>query len=190
MSTYAPAIAQILRGNVWLAICCAIYLAWWCVAFNPWRDFPMLLKVVGFVATAASGIYGVVLLAGGMGALPAERIVLPGWAVWLIGAGVYALLLFITSRFFCRQVTTELLLIVAWATFELSAVNALAGTGAMGAVGVAISIIAVVAVVGISMVCYLAYYELPEGPAFVSGMVPLVLIAIAGLIVNACVPLG
>ena len=184
------AISEILRGNVWLAGCCGIYLAWWCIAFNPLRDFPMLLKVVGFVATLACGIYAVVLLAGGMGALPPEKIALPGWAVWLIGAGVYGLLLFVTSHFFGRQVTTELLLIVAWATFELSCVNALAGVGAMGVAGAVVAVVVVVATIGISMACYLAYYDLAPVPAFISGMVPLVLIAVSGLIVNACIALS
>ncbi len=184
------AVSEILRGNVWLAVCCGIYLAWWCIAFNPLRDFPMPLKVLGFVATLACGILAVVLLAGGMGALPAERIALPGWAVWLIGAGAYGLLLFVTSHFFGRQVTTELLLIVAWATFELSCVNALAGVGAMGVAGVVVAIVATVATIGISMACYLAYYDLAPVPAFVSGMVPLVLIAATGLIVDACVALS
>ncbi len=184
------AISEILRGNVWLAVCCGVYLAWWCVAFNPVRDFPMLLKVVGFVATLACGVYAVVLLGSGMGALPPDEIALPGWAVWLIGAGVYGLLLFVTSRFFQRQVTTELLLIVAWATFELSAVNALAGVGAVGSVGCVVAIVAVAAAVLIGMGCYLAYYELQPIPAFISGMVPLVLIGAVGLVVDACVALG
>ena len=187
MSGYSEAIGQILRGNVWLAICCGVYLAWWCIAFNPVRDVPMGLKVVGFCATLVCGVWGVVLLAGGMGALPADRLALPGWAVWLIGAGAYGLLLFVTSKLFQRQVTTELLLIVAWATFELSCVNALFGVGAMGGAGIAVAIIAIVATIGISMGCYLAYYEVPPVPAFVLGMVPLILIGVSGLIVNACV---
>ena len=187
MSGYEEAISQVIQGNLWLAVCCGVYLAWWSVAFNPWRDFPMPLKVVGFCVTAACGVWGVVLLAGGIGALPDDAIPVPGWAFWLIGAAVYGLLLFLTSRFFQRQVTTELLLIVGWATLELSAVNALADVGALVSVGIVIATVAVIVSAALGMGCYLAYYQLPAGPAFFAGMVPLILFGVAGIIVNVCI---
>lgn len=183
----AQGLVSIRSGNVWLAVCCAIYLAWWCVAFNPLRDFPMALKVVGFVATVVCGVIAVLRLGHGVGALPPADAGLPTWAVWVIGAAVYGVLLLITSKVLERTVTTELLLIVAWAALELSCVNAAWGVGAIGGAALWVAIVAVALCAVGAMGCYLAYYALPPVPALIDGMVPLVLCAVAGLIVNGCI---
>lgn len=170
---------NVQTGSILLIVCCLFYLAWWCIAFNPSRSFPMAPKVVLFLCTAVAGVAGVLLTVQGLNELPDVRRPVSSLAIVIGAVVVYLVLLVATSLLLHRQVTTELALITGWTALELCVVNALYGGEVLGggaAVGAAV-VIVVCAVLG--MVCYLAYYRLEPGKAFVDGMVPLILFAVA-----------
>ena len=118
-------------GHAALAVCAALYLAWWWTFFNPAlpkATGALYAMGVGFILGAvAFGIAAVVLLAMGLGALagaPQVGSAAPGWVFAVGGVAAYAALAFVTVRFFGRPVTTELLLFVLWAALELAVLNA------------------------------------------------------------------
>ena len=183
----AEGVGLLRTGNLLMVTCCALYLAWWSLAFNPLWSCPVWAKVVGFVCTLAAGAAGVTQLVGGIGEVGADRVTA---AIVVAGVVAYAVLLALTSRLLHRQVTTELALICAWAAMELCVVRALWVAGALGPVATVVLAVATVAAAAIGLVCYLAYYELDPVPAFVDGMVPLALCGAVSALAAALVALA
>lgn len=107
--------ASLIWGHVALVACTVLYLAWWLVFFNP--RLPKAagaLYAVGvacIVGAAVLGITGVVLTVRGVGGLvPAMTRGVPVWAIAAGGIVAYVVLVLVTTRFFHRPVTTELVL--------------------------------------------------------------------------------
>ncbi|MBM6700057.1 hypothetical protein H7U32_07040 [Bifidobacterium pullorum subsp. saeculare] len=175
----ARAVAQVSRGHWLLVVCAALYLFWWAVFFRPGAQARGALRgaaIAAILLAAVCGVWG--LIDAGI-ALPWIGSVggVPLWVFAVCGVVAYAALAGVTQGLFHRQLTTELLLIVLWAAFEL-AVACRLGAGAipMG-VAVALLILTVVLFVG-SMVCYVLYYRLPAWPAFLAGCAPLVAVGV------------
>lgn len=171
-------------GHVCLAACAALYLAWWWIFFNP--KMPKATGVayavgVGCILGAvALGVAAVVLMGLGLSGLAGAgmRGFVPGWAFILGGVVAYFGLVYLTTRFFQRPVTTELLLFVLWAALELAVLNALVGAGAF-APGMAVLLAVVVVVVFAGcLVSYLWYFHLPPLPSFVDGALPLLAVGV------------
>ena len=111
---------------------------------------------------------------------------------WVItfrpGAGgviTYVILLAVTSGLLHRQVTSELLIITAWAVLELSLVSFLYGVGRFSMPVTLGSVILILVAATISMVCYLLYYSLAPYPGFIDGMIPLIAVAVVMMSINA-----
>ena len=161
-------------GHAALAVCAALYLAWWWTFFNPAlpkATGALYAMGVGFILGAvAFGIAAVVLLAMGLGALAG--------APQVGGAAAYAALAFVTVRFFGRSVTTELLLFVLWAALELAVLNALMGAGMLfgGAFWLLAGVVALVTAA--NLVCYVLYFRLPPVPSFIDGAAPLAVVGV------------
>ena len=104
------------------------------------------------------------------------------------GAGgtiTYVILLAVTSGLLHRQVTSELLIITAWAVLELSLVSFLYGVGRFSMPVTLGSVILILVAATISMVCYLLYYSLAPYPGFIDGMIPLIAVAVVMMSINA-----
>ena len=101
------------------------------------------------------------------------------------GAITYVILLAVTSGLLHRQVTSELLIITAWAVLELSLVSFLYGVGRFLMPVTLGSVILILAAATISMVCYLLYYSLAPYPGFIDGMIPLIAVAVVMMSINA-----
>ena len=192
METTVP--GTLAWGHAALAVCAALYLAWWWTFFNPAmpKATGALYAVgVGFILGAvAFGIAAVVLLAMGLGALagaPQVGGAAPGWAFVVGGAAAYFALAFVTVRFFERPVTTELLLFVLWAALELAVLNALLGAGALsgGAFWLLGGVVALVTAA--NLVCYVLYFRLPPMPSFVDGAVPLAVVGVLAAVMAAVI---
>lgn len=168
---------EIFIGSVLLMICALFYLAWWINAFRPLKQGDILKDTVLLLAAAAFGIAAVIMTikgikasSGTMSLFPQERIVVDGVAVYIV-------LLLITKHLFKRPVTSELILFVAWAALELSAANALYGSGFIGFHGMAAVVITVICAFAVSLVCYVLYYKLSKGAGYTDGMIPLIAVA-------------
>lgn len=180
-------------GHVCLAVCAALYLAWWWIFFNP-----ALPKATGtlyaagvgcIVGAVLFGIAAVVLIGMGLGVLAGASAssVVPGWAFAMGGVAVYFGLAYVTTRFFQRPVTTELLLFALWAALELAVVNALAGAGTVEP-GLAVVLAVAVAVLFVGcLVCYVLYFRLPPMPSFVDGALPLAAVGVLAAFIAALV---
>ena len=168
---------QVALGHALLAACAVLYLAWWWVFFRPGAAGPTgALRAVGvacIVGAAALGVASVTVTLSALGGLPSERHALPGVVIAAAGAVAYAVLAAVTAGALRRPVTTELLLIVGWATMEAAVVSTLwataaVSTGRLAALGALAAL-----VFAASLICYVLYYRLGPWPSFVDGMVPL-----------------
>ena len=184
METTVP--GTLVWGHAALAVCAALYLAWWWTFFNPAmpKATGALYAVgVGFILGAvAFGIAAVVLLAMGLGALagaPQVGSAAPGWAFAVGGVLAYVLLAFVTVRFFQR--------FVLWAALELAVANALLGAGALpvGAFWVLAAVI--VLVTAANLVCYVLYFRLGPLASFVDGAAPLAVVGVLAAVLAAII---
>ena len=169
---------KLFLGNLVMVVCGAFYLAWWIVAFRPkgasggrgtgWTG----LLLFGAIA---AGIVSIVFMARGISTAPPHTAaIFPGRSILWGGIAVYFILLAVTCFLLKRQVTTELFLIVGWAMLELSAINAMYGTGRFGMKTSVLLIVVIGVAVLVSMVCYLLYYKLEAAAGYVAGMIPLI----------------
>lgn len=184
----SDAVATVGRGHVLLAVCCALYLAWWALFFRPGAriEGPLYWFGVALILGAAvCGIAGCFSAGGALSQLPGAQAFSP---VPYLVAGVvsYLVLAFVTRGFFDRPITTELVLIVAWGAFECAVVGALSASTISQQRAVVLYVLVGVLAVA-SLVCYVLYYRLGPWPAFYDGMAPLVSAGMAAAIVAASV---
>lgn len=184
-------VAAVARGHVLLALCAACYLVWWCIFFRPNVQVEGPLRWVGYALFALMvvlGAWGPVSAATSLGELPGAQ-GLRFWPFWVAAVLGYVVALLVTRGVFGRQVTTELVLIVAWCAFECAVVAALSrGTIAGGTAVVLYVLVALLTVA--SLVCYVLYYRVPEWPSFFIGMVPLVAVGIVAAVFATVVSKG
>lgn len=169
---------QIVWGHVVLAVCFALYLAWWCIFFRPGGIRPEgALRTVGIISIVCAvicGIAGVALCIVGVTQLPRRIITLPTWEIVLVGMIAYVALFVITTIPLDRPPTTELALITGWATLEIVCVNALYAAGAFKPAITLVMLIVIIALTVLSMVCYVKFYGLEGWASLIDGAVPLV----------------
>ncbi len=177
---------MIVIGEVLLVVCSLSYLVWWTIAFRPsvrtppWGGFFLLGAVVG-------GLGGLVLLAVGIAALLPEAS-LPALGATIVGGGlVGALLFYVTSGVAHRPVTTELPLIVVWATAQLAAGITLWSAGELRAPAASAWIVATGIATLVGLACYVIFYRLDRHTAYWIGMVPLAVDGVVAAILAAIV---
>ena len=175
---------QFLTGNVLLILCCIFYLAWWIIAFRPTGAVKGMKSGWLLIPAAIFGIAAVVIIAGAISATDNAAQLVPTMYIVGIGAAGYVILLLGTWMLMKRPVTTELVLIVGWATLAAAEINALYGheVYTAGAAWVFIAIVVILAVV--SLVCYLLYYQLDAVAGYYDGIIPLVIVAVVMAAMN------
>ena len=170
---------QIITGQVFLILCCAVYLVWWYRGFRPGVHVSRAGGINGILLliTAVLGFVGIVF-----SLMPAKEIRKPliGQGMIVIcGIAAYVILLVLTRVLFNRIVTTELFLIVGWTMLETIVADRLYAIGSLGSKSFfAITVIIAIAFL-IGIVLYVAYYRMEEMRAFYAAMVPLVVDAAA-----------
>lgn len=179
---------MIVIGEVLLVVCSLCYLVWWTVAFRPSARTP---PGGGLFLTGAvlGGLGGLVLLAVGIAALLPQASSAALRATIVGGVVVGALLLYLTSSVAHRPVTTELPLIVVWATVQLAAGITLWTAGVLRAPASSAWIVATAIATLVGLVCYLIFYRLDPIPAYWIGMVPLAVDGVVAAILAAIVTL-
>ena len=167
-------------GNIKLLLCFAFYLVWWIVGFNP--KCPIRGPRSGWLLIPA-GVLGVWSLWDIVRGLDLAGGLVPGATLVAGGVVSYVALLILTGVLLHRPVTSELLIIMLWATVALLEINTLVALGSVASgLGWALMALCLACTV-VSLVCYQLFYGLDVGPAFVDGMVPLLLALVAtGLI--------
>ena len=176
--------AEYIRtGNIKLLFCFAFYLAWWIAGFNP--QHPIRGLKSGWLLIPAV-ILGVLALCDIWQGLDFSHGLIPGIALVFGGIVCYVVLLFISSRKLYRPVTSELFIIVLWATVALLEINTLVILGSiapwLGWVLAALCLLGAT----VSLVCYLAFYAFDGMAAFVDGAIPLVLAGIMTGLIAVC----
>ncbi len=109
----------------------------------------------------------------------------PRAAILIGGIVVYVILLIGTYVLLHRQVTTELFLIVGWVALMFLELGALWGLGHFSTVTFVVLLVIAVAVAVVSLICYLMYYDLDGMRGYIDGMIPLILIAVMMVVVDA-----
>jgi len=180
---------MIVIGEVLLVVCSLCYLVWWTITFRPWARTPHGggLFLGGAVL---AGLGGLALLAVGIATLLA-RASLPALGATIVGGVlVGASLLYVTSSVAHRPVTTELPLIVVWATMQLATGITLRTAGVVSAPGASAWILLTAVATLVGLVCYLIFYRLDPVPAYWIGMVPLAVDGVVAAILAAIVTLA
>lgn len=178
-------IKTLMYGNWLMGICFSFYLAWWITAFRPPepKSTPVTVGLLG--AAFVTGLAGLYLCGSALTApiVPVQ----PGISnLRIVGGGVAAYLLFlaVTALAFHRQITSELLLITAWAALELCIVNTLYQCGNLTP-GTAFNLVLLtLAGTLISLVCYVLYYRVSYVASYIDGCIPLALAIAVILTVN------
>ncbi|HIW75644.1 MULTISPECIES: hypothetical protein [Gordonibacter] len=186
---------SLIGGHVALVACTIFYLAWWLIFFNPRAPKATgVLYGIGvgcIVVAAVVGIAGVVLAVRGIGGLaPSMTRGVPVLAIAAGGVLAYIALVFVTTRFFHRPVTTELILFTAWLTLELAVLDALYGAGALGALEAALLAVLVAVVMVGCLVCYIFYFNLAPFPSFIAGTIPLAAVGVTAAILATAIALA
>ena len=180
-------IRQVLTGNISLIICSAFYLLWWILAFKPVRPVTGMRSGWLLLPALAFGVAAVILIIRGIQTAQLQQTIIPAGWILPFAAVAYVLLAVITGRFMNRPVTTELVLIVAWAALTLAEVNMLYGTGALS-LGTACGFFAVTVLFAlVSLAAYILYYNLDSTTGYVDGMIPLILAALMMGAISAAV---
>ena len=178
----------IVIGEVLLVVCSVSYLVWWSITFRPSG------RTAGggpFLAGAVlGGVGGLVLLAVGIAALLPQASWPALGATIVGGVLVGALLLYVTSHVFHRPPTTELPLIVVWATMQLAAAITLGTAGVLRTPAASAWIVATVIATLVGLACYLAFYRLDPVPAYWLGMVPLAVDGVVAAVLAVLVTLA
>ena len=164
----------IMIGEVLLVGCSLSYLVWWTITFRPsGRTSPGGGLFLG--GAVLGGVGGLVLLAVGIAVL-LPRASWPALAETIVGGVlVGALLLYVTSRVAHRPLTTELPLIVVWATMQLATGITLRTADVLTGSAASAWIVAIAIATLVGLACYLVFYRLDPVPAYWVGMVPLAL---------------
>lgn len=165
---------RIIRGQIFLILCCVFYLVWWYRGYHPDITVSRTGGANGILLllTAAFGITGVLFSMTPVSAVNEEKI--SPLAILFCGIIGYVVLFLITRFGFNRVVTTELFLIVGWTMLELSVINRLNAAGSLSDQRFAVMCCVLAAAFIISMVLYVAYYRMEPMRAFYFAMVPLV----------------
>ena len=167
--------SRIQGGNICMVLCCLTYLVWWAIAFHPMKAFPKTPKFLLFFVTLILGMTGLYLLISGIIGIPIEKKGISNLTIAILGCISYGCMLFFTSHFLHRQVTSELLLIMIWTVLELWLWNSLYRGEVLGITLSLVYAVVIVFAAMISLACYLQYYKLEPIKAFYDGMIPLVL---------------
>ena len=174
----ATYLADIDAGHVWMTVCAVLYLAWWTVFFRPRAAKPRgaerAIGVALILGAVVCGLLGVAGLVRNASALPHAA---SSGFIALVAVVVYFVALAVTLKAFDRPVTTELLLIVAWAALEWFVLDGVAAAG----VDVALPTALVALAFFFSMVCYALYYRLDGWAAFLDGCGPLAAVGVLSL---------
>lgn len=164
---------RIFAGNALMLATCALYLAWWGIAFKPGATARPAYAGALIASAVVTGIAAITLLALGIADLAGQGKGIPASFILIGAVAAYIALLAATKFLFGRPVTSELLIMIVWAAVELAAIGALRQSGRFGD-SAASSLCVLVAVATVAgLVCYVLYYRLDETASYVAGFIPL-----------------
>ena len=179
-------VRDLLTGNWIMALCGCFYLAWWIVVFKPPKPKSGPAGWVLLSLAFLTGIVGVYIMVKSL-MTPIQEArpgMISNFKIIIAGAVVYALLLILTVRFFHRQVTSELLIIIAWAVLEFCAVNFLYRCDNINIITALLLAGIITAAVLAGLICYILYDRLPYAESFIDGCVPLILAVLTIVLIN------
>lgn len=178
---------KVITGQILLVICCIFYVIWWSLCYKP----DVIVNRTGgingilLLITAGCGLAGTALTLYGLNAMPLKQTPkLNGSIIILDGIIVYFALMAITRGLLKRPVTTELVLITAWAMLEVSVINTLTAGQVYTDKQNTIAMILIAIAFVISMILYVLYYKMEPMKAYDAAMVPLITEAISMAIVT------
>lgn len=166
-------IRTILNGHLMLLLCIAFYLIWWAIAFRPGGNYN-IISTISIILAFITGIAGTIICASGLGMKSSNTVNIPN-IYFIYGAIVlYFIMFFISSKFFHRQVTTELFLLIAWLVLEYSVLNVMNANDIFKISTVIILGVVSTLVFIINFYCYMVYYDLSGFKSYIDGMIPLI----------------
>ena len=168
LSHFSPADWKIFLGHSLLLVGILFYALWWITSFSisNWSG-PFILLAL------AMGMTAMILLSSSLTPFFASEKV--SWTVYVIAgfALISVALLFVTRYLWQRPVTSELLILLAWATVEVLVVLSLRVLGTFSRLQTALSLSQIFVASLVGLVCYVLYYRLEPNAQFWDGLIPL-----------------
>ncbi len=168
-------IRQMLMGDLLLTGCLVFYLAWWLVAFRPVKPINGFKSGWLLIPAFLLGVCGVAGIIRTCSGVESEKLLLGYMTIGIGGLVLYLILMAVTTLFFGRIVTSELIIMTGWATLMFVEISALYGLGRFGLPLCVIFLIIIVLALAASVVCYVLFYNLDAARGFIDGTIPLVL---------------
>ena len=172
---------KIIIGQIFLILCCIVYLIWWYCSFKPGENVKRISGVNGLLLliTFALGIIGIAYSISSINLV--RNHIINTSSLPIIGIISYIILFVITRFFFNRIVTTELFLITFWTIFEIYVADKIYAMGNIGKYRFITECIIIAFAFIISIILYVAYYNMDEWKAFYTAMIPLITEGVAML---------
>ncbi len=176
---------NLINGHAALLCCAVLYLVWWLIFFRPHTTVSKPLYGIGvlcILGATLTGIFGTLSVAQGAYALDESTD-----ALLFIGGAVvaYLVLVALTRGILKRQITTELVLIVAWSALEFFTAHQLFNTETIPNIAGWFLFALTLIFTAESLVCYTLYFRVKPLPALFIGAAPLASVGIESLIVIA-----
>jgi hypothetical protein len=144
---------------------------------------------LALIPAFAAGLAAVILMLRGVRGVHAEMELYPGR--FILWGGIAAYFILLASPSFCSggMLRRELFLIVGWAMLALAVINALFGSGLFSR-GTSLAFVFVIAAAAAaSLVCYVLYYRLGDMAGYITGMAPLLAMAVFSAVLAIRMPL-
>ncbi|MBN1412518.1 MAG: hypothetical protein JW969_16845 [Spirochaetales bacterium] len=172
---------SLVSGHVLITLSGIAYSIYWYR-----QEYFSDLAMSAFLLLAlASGLGGVVLMGSFVVAEypDLERRGMRLWHVCVLTSAVFTATLLVTSLMFHRLFTSELPLLMIWATVQLMVLLVCRKTGWLSGVQTVVSTVLGSLTIATGLFCYAIFYMLDRFQRFVTGLIPYGVIAVFSLVV-------
>ncbi len=164
---------EIIAGHILIILSGITYAAYWIIDYYTRDSRPNALIALLFIVSLLSGLLGAGILVHTESGLSTQITRNFGIRhIVIIAAACFILSLVITSLFFHRQFTSEILFIFMWAGVEAVCLYVFFCLEVFTVPQFIISVILYIICLSVSMVCYVIHYSLEGWTRFINGLIP------------------
>ena len=177
---------KIRLGQMFLILCCMMYLIWWLKSYHPTKGDSHYTGTSGImlIITSLFGLFGAGFGMSGVLDLSPVNGFISGYVIIATGIITYPVLFVIFQFILKRDTTTELFLIVGWVMFETAVINIAYALEIVSIQIVIIYMVLVFAAAISSLYFYLQYFKVSPMKGYVFGAIPLITEAVCMAIYN------
>jgi len=173
----------IITGHMLFILSGVFYSIYWILNYYNQNNKTHIFSSLLFILSLLVGILGTILLVYTLAGISDQ---ITGqfkiWHIILFSVVFFILSLFITSKVFHRQFTSEIFFIMLWAGIEISCIYAFYCLNWFSVSQFIVSLSLAFICLLVGMVCYIIHYKIPEKERFINGLVPYLVISLYMLV--------